>query len=769
MQSTTQKYVLIDNSGSTGGHTDYWRYVLNIILEHPTATFIFWDSNANFKSFYEAQQLAKLQKGGGCTEPQCFVPFITSGSHIILITDGQIYANDVKICDDKLNGKEFSAVDVHFYNTGGQMNLSVSAPFTRKTKYNIFVDGKPLSSGSSLQQIDVSVYNNEPQKFVDEAETLLQQIVMQNLGRANNELRNDLLNLQQNLLKTISKSNSNSEYAPLRELLVKGEYNNSINEIKNMIIGADSSLGKKIESIIQEMIRQCSGSSDFSFNLLETGRLARAKTVTTVATEELPSVENYTGSYECPVTFENDLPVCFITQGIPVLHELEKGYLDNIMTNPLIVLNDNILVEKIKHRVDHLVGLEVAKELFKNGNVVSPLTRSKISCALTFDMDKSHIKSTNYALANIFFGQKLVGNAELWLAVLYFVVKQIPYLSSEGPFMDAFKTHMMERMRTINTNITLSGLPIDPLMKCPTDIAIWYCVVSPFVINNGGTEDDARNRLRSMGNSAKYLVELVEMFSYPFDKQWTLHRMNLYKVFAWMMHEEKNNSQWRTLLRSQYQNSLTLDDGLIVPLDGPAVDSKPQLPSCCDGIELGELVALSHLVDRTKSIGVVMIPLDFKSCGVPDWKKNYGYPDDEANPNMDEEPMLSEHTFRPVVIDRKLRKHWVECSEIKYGPLKKQLSNYNYFIKYVHEFGSYPTKQEYLKYIALKQSNREDECNRMDTLPRQTISFVDCMFENYEKLLGKGFSNVSAGQFKRVTYDSMTEIERARLDGSDKL
>jgi hypothetical protein len=91
-----------------------------------------------------------------------------------------------------------------------------------------------------------------------------------------------------------------------------------------------------------------------------------------------------------------------------------------------------------------------------------------------------------------------------------------------------------------------------------------------------------------------------------------------------MMKSEKDNAPWRDLIRAQYQNSLTLSDGNIVLLDGPAslAEAIPPLPDFSVSIgdassytpTLGEVVALAHLADRSKTIGVINVPSDLH-CG----------------------------------------------------------------------------------------------------------------------------------------------------------
>jgi len=758
----------IDNSGSTGRKSDYWNKVLSLTKPYPTAQYLFWDTDVKKVSYDQVMSQCRSMSGGGGTQPQCIVkllPADTKKTNLVLITDGEVMASDVASCDAVLNGRSFASVDVHFISTGGQMNLTVSAPFTRNAdKVKINVGDEVLATGSTTQAIDLKKYYGKPEEFMNDAEAILKQVVLQSLGKNNQALRNEFLELQKNLLATLAKNNSaGGEYGKLRDLLKTGNYDSAITMIKSLVLNADSSVGKKIEAVIQELINQCSGSSNFSFDLLQPGRLARAMPVKAVATEELPEEENHT-KFECPILLDDgSVPVLCIKQGAPVFEGLEKNYLDSLMTSPLMMLDNPELVQKLVGRLDHLVSLAAFKELLKQSALVkSPITRDPISSIVSVGNEKTHLKATNFALADLFFGKKLVGQPELWLAVLYFALQKVEYLRENKEFMGAFVKSMVQRMETKNTNITLTGLPVDPLIKAPIDIAVWYCVVSPHVVQNTSPVDDARNRLRSFGNAAKYLIELVELYGYPYDKTWTLHQMKRYKAFWWMMKEEKDHSDWRMKLRAQWQNSLTLSDGTLIMLDGAPSDKKPPLPNF--ELPLEEFVALSKLVDQNKKTNDVAIPskLDLTT---PPFVTNYCYPDNLSDEDALSPTPICPNTYRPYTVDRKQKLHWKTCTEKRWGPLDKQISNYNYFIRYVHEMDKYPTQEEFIKYTASKQANRES--NAMDTLPKKHSLFVKKLFEDFEDVLGKNFANVTPHDFKVRTYQSMREVDRLQMDSSD--
>lgn len=759
----------IDCSGSTGNIDNYWLPVYRMVNANPNAKFWFWDTSIRELSHKQALDWCTKKSGCGGTDPTCVaqkLPLKSDKINLILVTDGQIGTGSIANCDQTLKDRPFASVEVNFINTGGQMNLSVSAPFTRKAdKVKINVGDEVLATGSTTQAIDLKKYYGKPDEFMNDAEAILKQVVLQSLGKNNQALRNEFLELQKNLLATLAKNNSaGGEYGKLRDLLKAGNYDASIIMTKALILNADSSVGKKIEAVIQELLNQCSGSTNFSFDILQPGRLSRAMPVKAVATEELPEEENHT-KFECPITLDDgSAPVLCIKQGAPVFEGLDKNYLDSLMTSPLMMLDNPELVQKIRDRLDHPMSLAAFKILHSHGSVKSPITRDPVSSIITFGNEKTHLKATNFALADIFFGKKLVGQPELWLAVLYFALKQVTYLNENKEFMDAYTKSMVQRMETKNTNITLTGLPVDPLIKAPVDIAVWYSVVSPHVVQNTSPVDDARNRLRSFGNASKYLVELVELFNYPYDKTWTLHQMKRYKAFWWMMKEEKDHSDWRMKLRAQWQNSMTLSDGSLIMLDGTASDKKPNLPDF--DLPLEELVALSKLVEQNKKTNDVAIPTKF-DLATPQPVTNYGYPDNLSDEDALSPTPICPNTYRPYTVDRKQKLHWKTCTEKRWGPLDKQISNYNYFIRYIHEMGKYPTQEEFIKYTASKQANRES--GAMDTLPKKQVLFVKKMFEDYEEVLGKNFVNVTSHDFKTRTYESMREVDRKLLDGSDKL
>ncbi len=305
------------------------------------------------------------------------------------------------------------------------------------------------------------------------------------MGRTNMALRHQLLDLQKTLLARVAAEASaglQDDFVRLRGVLAQS-CDEGLAGLQRLLTRAGrNETGARIAGVFQELLRACD-TKDFSFAALAPGRLERATAVVAPRTDALPDPEVAFDGFECPVTLDAAIPVCLVADGDPVLGRCEKRQLEAYMTNPLLVLLDPLLVAAVRDRLDHLVGLDTVKELqARSTQIVSPITRRPVAALLALGREREHVRATDHALAQLFFGKKLVGLSELWLAVVYFIVQDtVVYLREAAPFMAAFQDHLLHRMRTHHTNLTLSGLPIEPMLKAPVDVAVWYCAVSPFV------------------------------------------------------------------------------------------------------------------------------------------------------------------------------------------------------------------------------------------------------------------------------------------------
>lgn len=111
-------------------------------------------------------------------------------------------------------------------------------------------------------------------------------------------------------------------------------------------------------------------------------------------------------------------------------------------------------------------------------------------------------------------------------------MSRVQRFADNAEFMRHFTAHLIRRLQSGVTNVTLSGLAIEPVVKAPIDIALWYCIASPHVITNlSTTAEDACNRLRGLNAGAWHVLKLVELLKYPYHHG-TQHQIELYQTFA---------------------------------------------------------------------------------------------------------------------------------------------------------------------------------------------------------------------------------------------
>ena len=370
---------------------------------------------------------------------------------------------------------------------------------------------------------------------------------------------------------------------------------------------------------------------------------------------------------------------------------------------------------------------------------------------------------------------------------MYNIVKSVPYLATNTDLVDSIEKYIVSRCRETFTNITLSGLPIEPMIKAPTDIAIWYCLATPTIYADL-KEDDARNRLRSLSMVAPYLLEVNRLFGYPLDYEFTKKRLELYHAFALMQNMLKNNIDIISQIRTHYQNSIHYNNnGKIefIFFDGPKSKAYDIFGSIGVNLNLTpeEIYGLSLLLDKTKVNSSIMIPVDFVGSPLPKPTINYKYPIydhvlteamriDSSDPARlsdliekmpDTSPLICPRTLRPYTYDTIKKKHWEICATELHGPIHKQLSTYNYFIDFITNNDRYPVcKEEFINYMYKGQLCRME--NSTNTLPFHTEFFVDCLYKRYTNVMGDNFRNVSVHEFINITNRSRDKNDREQME-----
>jgi len=553
---------------------------------------------------------------------------------------------------------------------------------------------------------------------------------------------------------------------------------------------------KKIESIIMDMCSLCT-TTNLSFSQIKSGRYVRADTAKVVNTTELPPDEQSitNSSFVCPVSLDSDNPCILISQGSPVLADEDKAVVDMMIDNPLFLLNSPRLVTKVRERLDSMLGQQAVSELQTQGSFISPMTRRPLASALvttwTFDKtnmmvakDSDYIKAVNWSLANLFFGNKLVGQAELWLAVVYFIAKDMEYLTDA---VTPLAQQLSYRMTVKSSTVALTGLPEFPMQKVPVKLAVWYCLNGPYI----WPHDNTQNRLRALHAVSGQLMQLCDICKLPYDRASLTTITAFYSAFAYMMRQSHHTDDMRVLkdtIRAQYQNHIVIgsdDEGeqqTIVFLDGPCKE-KPvveqqsccQLPRSLRSLTLSQIHYLLQKVDSSKKISDIALPLtDFlptdSGSSIATTKasmmtkplavSNYGY---GGNYSKNDVTRICAKTMRPWLHDQQSGAEWRVAAQQYWGTqVEKLLSAFRYFIDYVVTHEAVPTHDQLILYFNKRQLGKG-----INTLPAHIHQTADEVLQAYAEVGFTADANQSAiTSFIRTTERSMPLRDRATMEQS---
>lgn len=775
------KILAIDGSGSTSGCFSYWNKIGKIYEQYrgENIKIVMWDSYA--ENVTERDLLQAIRSNGwrdGGTSPSTLVKtilmFVKEEIELHLISDGQVDDDEVRRTEELLRDKEIKTAKIDFYNTGGTVNLSVSAPFTRKTEFVIKLDGEIIGQGNSKQEIEWEKYENY-QDFLDNYETLKTIIVAQNLGKNNQTLRQKLLILQKKWLTQISKQEMCDLTGKLQQQLAEQNYETSLELCRNCLQFADLTQNKpkEIEKRVRELILACTSPNNYSFDLIKTSRYQRAESLEFPSTEELQKLETVDVSdqlFECPILFDQDYPVLLICRDSdkPLLSDVPTTIVDDISNCPLNILKYPSIVDQIISSFDHIVGCHYfSHSQSSDHSLISPYTRRPVLGALTCGNQEIFCKASDWTIAQLLFGGKLLGNADLWNLVFYDILKHHVSRLHESSFLTGFQQYLLYRLQNHTTSISLSGLPDFPLLRVPVSVSLWYIFSSTDLFSQ--SSNFKQERLREYCRVIRPIITGLDIVKYPYPKEKITYRATVLSIFNFLMSKKQEKDLWSDILRSQYQAFEYLPSvNRFVFLDGPIPDSPNQhLPVFFRSLSLSEIIYLFTLVDPSNKSSDISIPFTLpvntlSHPYLPSSVINYTYPLDDNRPILTK---ICPSTMRPYSIDPQLHKHWKFCSEETNGPLSQQISCFSYYQKYVQQYSEFPSIDELIVFVYDKQ--RQKLCPK-NTLPRQIRSYLSQViniFSDAFLLYSQRYDSIiTPSLFNSLVYQSMDPVKRSLIE-----
>jgi len=769
-QKNTKWKIIIDVSKSTNGHTKYFETIHTIIDNWKESyQIIFFDHMAYYgekEDWIKIRDQRRYRSGG--TNPSTFLTYLEEGQSIVLFTDGEISSECVRQCDKILQNRYFETVIVHFISTRGAMDLSISAPLTRNVQqYEIFKDEKLLSKGKT-REILHSKYVEDVSLFFQDLELIRQSILLRCMGNPQETDRQSILEFKS---KIMAKFRQKNQSTPEDSEMIRNELRlsqPSLIKIRQWIEKYSDQEEKmnRVETFFSQILNLCfEQNPNYQFSIFTSFdlRLERNGKSVNPPIQIMPMENQIHSEWECPILLEKDSICIPVIEGIPCLESVSHKELEELWINPLLFLDEKFQwhQERWMERLDVPIGLSCFNQVME-GNRKSAFTRQTIRSAFSFEDHTSHKLSSLYSLQQCLMGpQKLFGNIQLWWIVFWALLKRNKdRWSSILPTVEMF---LRRQCSQTMTHIHLSGWVIRPQFSCPTDIALWYCLHSPFFL------PEISNRLQVFFRWSSIITDVLEtVFHFSVFTEEIEYLVSIYEALYWMKEEKQRNRHWKFHIWGYRQGMILLSDQkTMFPTDGPCerIDGKP----CCIDtrrplpLHDWKKVPLSILYHLIKIIEnpTVYYPWTFTLL---DWKSiaetidpmvhfSYQYPKELTV----EESMLSipicESTCRPR-IDKD--QTWKQCSVSVYGPLQHQLSLYRYFIMFVEKWDRYPiTLIEFYEFIYQREWNRF----KIWTLPRKIRYFMMQLKKDYRDIC----AHLSIQEFKTRVRKSQSIQNRLKI------
>jgi len=772
----------------------------------PDTAILYWDSTSRLIGREGLAEINRARRGGGGTDTAAIAQHLRGTGfhgHLVIVSDGQVSASSIDRCGELLGPDwKFASVTAHLIDTGGPVNMSVTCPFTRVSAHKVFcyraADGYERTRVAAVAPEDLAAIEEIDTiatvgDYEARAELLERLVVARTMGTTGDpRLRDRLLAMKKRITAAEAAARGGSDAVRALVAALEGGGGAGPTAVAAARAIHDEYYGEEHgwSARISRLVSLCEGALRGVFDLSGVGaavrgdRVRRADAVAAVvvpaATAGEEGSEGSSSGFVCPITFDATRDVMLlVTAGEPVLGGgLDANVVNDILDCPLNLLRYPVVVDALVARLDHPLSLaawHAAKEAGKGVPMErSPMTRRELLAGgggICIGNTEAHCRATAWTLAQLTTGGKLVGNADLWLGMLWLLIRREPRLAwlrdVEG-FMETLTEHCRWRLQDHTTFIGLTGAPEFPTTRVPVGVAIWYVFASALFTGSDPKRELIRTHMAHLDELGELLRELTG-FALPAGIAEHVLRV---RVLLSMLSAVKRD-RWRLpeLLRGLVQASVAGPRPelvgtavrerehlpVLIPLDGPPTAAGraavlAALPAFYAGLSDLELVALGALVGPDKAAGDIPLPVGWRpgavvgGCAAVGW--GYG-----LGPLPKKLVRICPATCRPyyTLEDGRI---WSAAAESVYGiPTGAMMSLDKRFGDFVCRYGAYPTREELLVFIY----NRYVLCGGRRTLPAALEQLVSEVMEEFVEIVQR----IPAAEFV-ARFTESCPIERRR-------
>ena len=755
-------YFYIDVSGSTQGKEKYWALVKDKYEEYKAlikGVFV-WGSELKIisKEAFEANYLSKQFGYMPATKPEDIAMNLVStkfgtaqGEIVVILTDGEVPQGSVNMTTDILS--KLCLVKLPLYKVvccigdTGRANESVAAPFTRlaKTSLTVISDNRGMRSYLVTEETRNVLFNLDGltlEIFKNKFEEIERALVTALMGLGGNkEIADGLIRAKNRLAKELAKSSKDSDLdALLIESLKGNQFDASLQVFKTNLndVYFKDDIGMEISRKFDYLINIASTGllGQFDMDTIKSRRVQAAPLAKKEAVPVPPEGDAVPkGLQECPIFLDKLTAQIMIKEGSPILKGLDKAIIDDIINQPLRILNYPEIVKQLISRLSNSISIISG---IKAGDQ-NPLTREPIDAVIPLGKCQQNVNCANWALAKLFFGDKLVGNSQMYFAVIWYLIKigKIPWLSD---IAEQVGDTLVYRLETTKTRASLCGLPQMVGTIIPTSCAVWFSVVS-CLMNQPTDCDTSRFQIFNI----EPLLAMIQLLDYPTSPQ-MFNQITRIRVMMTMLSMcKQNDKEFRSKIYALYRNCYCLNIANVgqdikeivipyIPLDGVAKPEQveqvlAQFPEYFKELSINELVWIASLVSPQYSASDIKLPCT-ETKAVPAVQCEWKYPADCERVVVE----ISPKTMRPyywVKVDKKAEP-WLKqfYSKFKLPYASRVFSGDTKYMNFYQKYRRWPNKDEFILFCY----NRYCLGNGIGSLPSLMIVWFQDINASYDPI-----------------------------------
>ena len=667
----------IDISGSVNNSKYYWSEVNKIVEQYKSTInkYYLWNDNVKLVSYEEVQTFITDKIGNNGTfisNVAKYISYENEPLEIILITDGEVTIDEVKISEKYLmDSTNIQHAYCYIINDDEKYNnISVILPFVRKTNSDCYITSSNYHKSYNIKDFDVldKFENLSVDEIYNNFDHYYDLVNIKNMGLSGlPDVKHHLLKIRNEFIKIANKKLNNDLTLLLQEEIKKGDYDTSRKLINDIDIQFFKLEDNSIISKFNKLITLCVDRRMASFSI----KTENAKNSENIQ-PDISEVDISKYDYEDPILLDIDIPQLVIVEGDTIFDD--ESNLKNFIENPLSILYNDDIKDKIAKRLGHIVGIKTTASI-----KFDPFTRKKIIGTIPLTVtNEQHLKVGNYALYALFTNKKIMGNSSLYYIILWQIIKEnrLPFLNEN---MDFITNHLKYRLENSRTYISLSGLTGFNRTLAPVDVALYYVLNSNDVILR-----------KHIFNSEVIMDILTNVFRYKisYDRLTYIYKTKI--ALSMLSLIKKDSSDFHLRIKC-LTNDYYETDKQIIPIDYQISDNKLMkilntFPDYYKKVSINDLVYLSTLVNPNYSASYIVI----KSFPY-DYLFKYEWKDYNLNT---EELKISINTFRPYYYS-----NWKEKAKIRHNiDVDSQVSAYNDFIRCYLSLKKFPNYYEFAAY-----------------------------------------------------------------------